>query len=204
MFHDIMGIDRALPWLLVALAAGFAIGSVPVAVLVSRAFGLPDPRGIGSGNPGATNVLRTGNRLAAAVVLVLDMAKGALPVLLFLAWGDLAAQGAGIGALLGHCLSPWLGFRGGKGVATFLGLVAGLYWPAGLGAALIWLAVAGITRISSAAALAATASAPIWLVALGRWEAVLAVSLAVLLVWLRHWSNIRRLLRGAEPRIGRG
>ncbi len=204
MFHDVMGIERALPWLLTALAAGFAIGAVPVAVLVCRALGLPDPRGIGSGNPGATNVLRTGNRAAAALVLALDIAKGAGPVLLFLAWGDLAAQAAGLGALLGHCFSPWLGFRGGKGVATFLGLVLGLHWPAGLASVLTWLAAAGIARISSVGALAATAAAPLWLAAFERWEAVLAAALAAVLVWLRHGRNIARLARGEEPRIGRG
>lgn len=202
MLHDIMGLERALPWLALALAAGYAVGSVPVGILIAKLFGLPDPRSIGSGNIGATNMLRAGNRWAALATLLLDGAKGALPVLWFLSWGDLAAQAAGLGALLGHCFPVWLGFRGGKGVATALGVVLGLHWPAGLLVCATWLAAAGATRISSAGALAATAAAPLWLALLDRWEAVLAACLAAALVWLRHLGNIRRLLAGTEPRIG--
>ncbi|MEO0995616.1 MAG: glycerol-3-phosphate 1-O-acyltransferase PlsY [Pseudomonadota bacterium] len=203
MLHDIMGLDRALPWLLGAFVAGYLIGSVPFGILVSRLFGLADPRTVGSGNIGATNVLRSGHKAAAAVTLLLDALKGAVPVLLFLFWGDLAAQAAGLGALIGHCFPVWLRFRGGKGVATFLGLVAALYWPAGAAAALTWLFAAGASRISSLAALVSAASAPVWLWGLGRLEAFLAVALAAVLVWARHHANIGRLLRGEEPRIGR-
>ncbi|MEO1601065.1 MAG: glycerol-3-phosphate 1-O-acyltransferase PlsY [Pseudomonadota bacterium] len=203
MLHDIMGLDRALPWLLGAFLAGYLVGSVPFGILVSRLFGLPDPRTVGSGNIGATNVLRSGHKAAAAVTLLLDALKGAVPVLLFLFWGDLAAQAAGLGALIGHCFPVWLRFRGGKGVATFLGLVAALYWPAGAAAALTWLVAAGASRISSLAALVSAASAPVWLWGLGRLEAFLAVALAAVLVWARHHANIGRLLRGEEPRIGR-
>ncbi|MEL6219356.1 MAG: glycerol-3-phosphate 1-O-acyltransferase PlsY [Pseudomonadota bacterium] len=203
MLHDIMGLDRALPWLLGAFLAGYLVGSVPFGILVSRLFGLADPRTVGSGNIGATNVLRSGHKAAAAVTLLLDALKGAVPVLLFLFWGDLAAQAAGLGALIGHCFPVWLRFRGGKGVATFLGLVAALYWPAGAAAALTWLVAAGASRISSLAALVSAASAPVWLWGLGRLEAVLAVALAAVLVWARHHANIGRLLRGEEPRIGR-
>ena len=202
MFHDVMGLERALPWLIAAFAGGYLAGSVPFGMLLSRLMGLGDLRRIGSGNIGATNVLRTGNRTAAALTLVLDALKGALPVLLFLGWGDLAAQAAGAGALVGHCFPVWLRFRGGKGVATFLGVMVGLYWPAGAAVCLTWLAGAGISRISSVGALAAAASAPLWLMAFERWEAVLVAILLAALVWLRHAGNIVRLLRGEEPRIG--
>ena len=202
MLHDIMGLDRALPWLIAAFAAGYLAGSIPFGLLLSRTLGLGDPRRIGSGNIGATNVLRTGSKGAAALTLLLDAAKGAAPVLAFLSWGDLAAQAAGLGAFLGHCFPVWLGFRGGKGVATFLGIVLALHWPAGLAVCATWLAAAGLSRISSVGALAAAASAPLWLVALSRWEAVLAAALLAGLVWLRHRANIARLIRREEPRIG--
>ncbi|MEM9044902.1 MAG: glycerol-3-phosphate 1-O-acyltransferase PlsY [Pseudomonadota bacterium] len=198
-----MGIERALPWLPGALACGYLAGSIPMGLAVARLFSLPDPRNIGSGNIGATNVLRTGNKAAAAITLLLDASKGLLAVLFFLGWGDLAAQAAGLGALIGHCFPIWLGFRGGKGVATFLGVLLGLFWPAGLLACLTWLIVAGIFRISSVAALASSLSAPIWLAILDRWEAVLVMILIALLVWVRHAANIRRVIAGDEPRIGK-
>lgn len=203
MLHTIMGLERALPWLLLALAGGYVIGSIPMGVIVARLFKLGDLRKIGSGNIGATNVLRTGNKLAAALTLIVDMAKGLIAVLIFLRWGDLAAQAAGIGAVLGHCLPVWLWFRGGKGVATFIGVIFGFFWQAGILVCVTWLAVAALFRISSLSALAAAVSAPVWLLLLGRPEAVLAA--AVLAAWLilRHHANIRRLLAGTEPRIGK-
>jgi glycerol-3-phosphate acyltransferase PlsY len=202
MLHDVMGWERALPWLALAFACGYLIGSVPIGLIAARAFGTIDPRKIGSGNIGATNVLRTGNKRAAAATLLLDMAKGALPVLVFLRWGDLAAQAAAVGAVIGHTLPVWLGFRGGKGVATFLGVTLGLYWPAGALVCATWLAAAFLSRISSVGALAAAASAPLWFYALGRLEAVLVVAALAAWVWLRHAANIGRLARGHEPRIG--
>lgn len=204
MFHDILGIEQALPWLLMALAAGYLAGSIPFGVLVARVFRLGDLRRIGSGNIGATNVLRTGNRAAAALTLVLDAAKGAVPVALFLNWGDLAAQAAGLGAFIGHCLPVWLGFRGGKGVATFLGIMLGLHWLTFAALCATWLAAAALSRISSVGALAASASAPLWLMLFGRWEAVLFAIVLAVLIWLRHHANIARLVRGEEPRIGAG
>jgi acyl phosphate:glycerol-3-phosphate acyltransferase len=205
MLHDVMAWERALPWLGVAFACGYLVGSVPVGLLVSRLFGIVDPRRIGSGNIGATNVLRTGSKRAAAATLLFDMAKGAVPVLVFLhLWGDLAAQAAGVGAIVGHTLPVWLRFRGGKGVATFLGLVLGLYPPAGALVCATWLLAAFVSRISSLGALAATASAPVWFWLLGRPEAVLAVTAVAAWVWLRHADNIGRLARGSEPRIGAG
>jgi glycerol-3-phosphate acyltransferase PlsY len=202
MFHEIMGLERALPWLALAFGCGYLAGSIPFGVLIARALRLGDLRRIGSGNIGATNVLRTGNRAAAAGTLLLDAAKGAVPVLVFLGWGDLAAQAAGVGAFLGHCFPAWLLFRGGKGVATFLGILLALHWPSGLSALLTWLAAAALTRTSSGGALAASASAPLWLVLFDRWEAVLVAALLAALLWLRHLGNIGRLLRGEEPMIG--
>jgi glycerol-3-phosphate acyltransferase PlsY len=202
MLHDILGLERALPWLALAFAAGYALGSVPVGVVLARMFGLPDPRGLGSGNIGATNMLRTGHRWAALATLLLDGAKGLVPAAGFLAWGDLAAQAAGAGALIGHCFPVWLRFRGGKGVATFLGVLLGLHWPAGLCVCLTWIVSATLTRISSVGALAATASAPLWLMGFGRWEAVLAAILLAAVVWIRHAGNIARLAKGTEPRFG--
>ena len=202
MLHDLQLIETSLPWLLQALAAGYLIGSIPVGVVLARVFGLGDLRKIGSGNIGATNVLRTGNKAAAALTLVLDMVKGLAPVLVFFQWGDLAAQAAGIGAVLGHCLPIWLRFRGGKGVATFLGVILGLYWLAGLLVCATWLAAAAVTRISSVGALAAAASAPVWLWVLSRPEAVLTAAGLAVWIWIRHHQNIGRLLKGEEPRIG--
>ncbi|MEM7059395.1 MAG: glycerol-3-phosphate 1-O-acyltransferase PlsY [Pseudomonadota bacterium] len=195
-------IEASWPWLLRALAIGYVIGSIPMGVIVARLFGLGDLRKIGSGNIGATNVLRTGSKVAAACTLVVDMAKGWIAVALFLQWGDLAGQSAGIGAVLGHCLPVWLLFRGGKGVATFLGVILGLDIFAGLLTCATWLAGAAVTRISSAAAMASALSAPLWLMVLGRPEAVLAAAFLAAWVILRHHANIRRLLSGTEPRIG--
>ncbi|MEM1383453.1 MAG: glycerol-3-phosphate 1-O-acyltransferase PlsY [Pseudomonadota bacterium] len=197
-----MGFEQALPWLLTALAAGYLIGSIPMGILVSRLFGLGDLRQIGSGNIGATNVLRTGNRAAAGLTLVLDAAKAALPVLYFLGWGDLAAQAAGAGALIGHCFPIWLRFRGGKGVASCLGVLLGLAWPAGLAACATWLAVAGTIRISSVAGMLSALSGPVWLWFLDGPRAVLLAAGLGVLITLRHHENLGRLWRGTEPKIG--
>ena len=190
---------------LVALALGYLAGSIPFGVLITRAMGLGDLRSIGSGNIGATNVLRTGNKRAALATLLLDGGKGAVAVLVARAIaGEPAALVAALCAFLGHLFPVWLGFRGGKGVATFLGIMLALAWPAGIAACLTWLAVAAAFRYSSLAALVAAAAAPLWLAVFGRSDAIwLAVALA-LLVFVRHHANIRRLLAGTEPRIGKG
>jgi glycerol-3-phosphate acyltransferase PlsY len=190
---------------LAALVLGYLVGSIPFGVLITRAMGLGDLRSIGSGNIGATNVLRTGNRAAAFATLVLDGGKGAVAVLVARAIaGEPAALVAALGAFLGHLFPVWLGFRGGKGVATFLGILLALAWPAGIAACLTWLATAVAFRFSSLAALVAAASAPLWLALFGRPDAIwLAVALAVL-VFVRHHANIRRLAAGTEPRIGKG
>jgi glycerol-3-phosphate acyltransferase PlsY len=204
MFHDIMGIERALPWLITALAVGYLAGSVPFGVLVARIFKLGDLRKIGSGSIGATNVLRTGNKLAAFMTVLLDALKGTVPVLIFLSfWGDLAGQAAALGAFLGHCFPVWLRFRGGKGVATWLGIMLAIHPLTWAALCLTWLATAALTRFSSAGGLAAAASGPLWLILFGRWEAVLLAIILGALVWLRHYANIQRILRGEEPKIGK-
>ncbi|PWE32298.1 acyl-phosphate glycerol 3-phosphate acyltransferase [Maritimibacter sp. 55A14] len=188
---------------LVALAA-YLLGAVPFGLVFARIFGLGDLRSIGSGNIGATNVLRTGNRLAAFLTLVLDAGKGAIAVLAAAAlWGADAAQLAGVSAFLGHCFPVWLGFKGGKGVATFLGTLLALSLPAGLTACATWAVTAALLRFSSLAALVAAASAPVWLWWLGQPQAVVFGLALAALVWVRHHANISRLLAGTEPRIGR-
>ena len=176
---------------------------MPELIVMARLFGLGDLRQIGSGNIGATNVLRTGNKPAALLTLLGDAGKGAAAVLLARAFlAEDAAQIAGFAAFLGHCFPIFLGFNGGKGVATWLGTMLALAWPIGLAACATWLVVAVLFRISSLAALAAAALSPIWAVLLGfPAYVILSVALA-LLIFLRHRANIERLIAGDEPRIG--
>ncbi|MEM6760642.1 MAG: glycerol-3-phosphate 1-O-acyltransferase PlsY [Pseudomonadota bacterium] len=184
--------------------AGYALGSVPFGLVLARVMSLGDLRQIGSGNIGATNVLRTGNKTAAGLTLLLDAGKGAAALLLAraLTGTEDAAQIAGLAAMLGHCYPVWLRFAGGKGVATFIGLMLALAWPAGIGVCIAWLVGAGALRISSAGALVASAAAPVILWALGFGGAVvLALALAALIYW-RHRANITRILAGTEPKIG--
>lgn len=187
---------------LTALLA-YLLGSVPFGVLIARALGLGDLRRIGSGNIGATNVLRTGNKGAAAATLILDAAKGAVAVLAARHFaGETASMVAGLAAFLGHLFPVWLGFRGGKGVATFLGVMLALAWPVGLACCATWAAVAAAARLSSLAALVAAVSAPMWLWLLGPREAIWLGAALAALVLIRHHANIRRLIAGTEPRIG--
>lgn len=204
ILHFPMGWENALPWWGLAFAIGYLCGSIAFGALFSRAFGLGDLRKVGSGNIGATNVLRTGNKAAAALTLLADMLKGFLPVWYFLGWGDLSGQIAGIGAVIGHCLPVWLMFRGGKGVATFLGVMLALSLPAGALICATWLAAAALFRISSLSALLAAASAPAWIWLMDGPRAVLCAGLLAVFVCLRHHQNIARLVRGEEPRIGQG
>ena len=193
----------AMNWLY-ALALGYALGSVPFGLLLTRAFGAGDLRTIGSGNIGATNVLRTGRKGLAAATLLLDALKGLAAVLLAYRFFPDAADIAALGAILGHCFPVWLGFKGGKGVATMLGIALGLAWPIGLAYAAIWLAVLGLTRISSLAGMSAAIAAPIaaWVTGNAGHTPILA-AIAVLILWL-HRGNIARLRAGTEARLGDG
>jgi glycerol-3-phosphate acyltransferase PlsY len=184
---------------------GLVLGSIPFGLLLTRAAGLGDIRAIGSGNIGATNVLRTGNKSLAAATLALDFLKGAVAVWLA-AWlfGPQTAGIAAIAAVLGHCHPPWLAFRGGKGVATALGAFLALGWPIFVAAALTWLAMAKVTKISSASALTGMAVAAVVAFAWGGGSLGWPVGLIALYVFVRHHANIRRLLSGTEPRIGEG
>ena len=188
--------------LVIAGLLAYALGSVPFGIVAARLFGLGDLRAVGSGNIGATNVLRTGSKAAAALTLVGDAGKGALAVVLArLALGEDAAQVAALCAFLGHCFPVWLGFRGGKGVATFLGTLLALAWPLGLAACATWLATAAVGRISSLAALVAALASPLWALWLRPEAVALCAALAALIVY-RHAANVRRIARGEEPRIG--
>jgi len=196
-------IETSVLLLLVWAVLGYLIGSVSGGMAMSRVFGLGNLRDIGSGNIGATNVLRTGNKTAAAGTLLMDAAKGAVVALL--AWavtGQDAAQVAGFMAFVGHCYPIWLGFKGGKGVATFLGLLLALAWPVGIAACLTWLVAAVVTRISSFAAIFAAATSTIWMAFLGQGHMLLMGALLTLLVFWRHRANIQRLRAGTEPKIG--
>jgi len=189
--------------LLAAVVIGYLLGSIPFGLLLTRAAGLGDIRRTGSGNIGATNVLRTGRKDVAAATLLLDGGKGAVAVLALAAWAGLVpALLAGVAAVAGHCSSPWVGFKGGKGVATALGVVLAWCWPAGLVCLLVWLAAAFLSKRSSVGALAAMTAAPVLLWWLAGPETALA-GLAVAAISIgRHHGNIVRLIAGTEPRIG--
>jgi glycerol-3-phosphate acyltransferase PlsY len=197
--------DFAHAWPFYAAAIlGYLLGSIPFGLVLTRLAGLGDIRKVGSGNIGATNVLRTGRKGLAAATLLLDSGKGAAAVLIAQQFGPDMAALAGGAAFLGHCFPVWLRFKGGKGVATFLGVMLAIAWPAGLACCATWLAVAALLRWSSLAALASAALAPLYAWAWADWLRVeLAIFLAVI-VFVRHHANIRRLLKGEEPKIGRG
>jgi glycerol-3-phosphate acyltransferase PlsY len=186
---------------LVALLGGYLLGSIPFGLVLTRLAGLGDIRTIGSGNIGATNVLRTGNKPLALAVLLLDSGKGAAAVLIAAMWSDDDALAAGLGAVMGHLFPVWLGFKGGKGVATTFGTLLALAWPVGL---IAWLAMALVFRMSSAAALAAIAATPIAAYFLGSIALACTALLLAALVWFKHAANIDRLLHGTEPRISFG
>ena len=195
--------DSSMTQLLLWAVLGYLMGSIPFGMIIARVMGLGNLRSIGSGNIGATNVLRTGNKPAAALTLLFDAAKGAIAVLLAraLAQED-AAQIAALAAFLGHCFPVWLGFKGGKGVATFLGLWLALDWRVGVACCLTWLVAALIWRISSLSALAAAAMSAVWVLSLTNGSALaLSIVLTVLVFW-RHRANLQRIKAGTEPKIG--
>ncbi|ANY20383.1 putative glycerol-3-phosphate acyltransferase [Tsuneonella dongtanensis] len=187
---------------LYAALLGYAFGSIPFGLLLARAAGLGDVRKIGSGNIGATNVLRTGNKGVAAATLLLDLAKGLAPVLLAKTLWPGSEGIAAVAAVLGHCFPVWLGFKGGKGVATNAGVSFGLAWPIGLAYALVWLVVLAVGRISSVAGMSAVVAAAVAAAVLGFGDYVVPLAvIAALIIWL-HRANIGRLMRGEEPRVG--
>jgi acyl phosphate:glycerol-3-phosphate acyltransferase len=187
--------------ILLPLVLGYLLGSVPFGLVITKAAGLGDIRAIGSGNIGATNVLRTGRKDLALATLLLDGGKGAIAVLIAYAMGW-RPEVAGAAAFLGHCYPVWLGFKGGKGVATFLGTLFALYFPAGLFAGAIWLAVAFTLKYSSLAALVAAAATPLVMFSMGKPAFALAALFMAALIFIRHRANISRLLAGDEPKIG--
>ena len=188
---------------LITAFAAYLLGSIPFGIVIARLFGLGDLRAIGSGNIGTTNVLRTGNRLAAFLTLMLDAGKGAGAVLVARSvLGEDAAQLAGLAAFVGHLFPVWLGFRGGKGVATFLGILLALALPVGGAACGIWLITARIRRYSSLAALVAAALSPLAAIILGFGDIAILASVLAILIFERHKANIVRLWNGQEPRIG--
>jgi glycerol-3-phosphate acyltransferase PlsY len=198
MFESI----EPLPAIL-TVAFGYLCGSIPFGLLLTRAAGLGDIRAIGSGNIGATNVLRTGNTQLAAATLLCDMLKGLVPVILLdFSYGRELAIVAGFGAFMGHIFPVWLKFRGGKGVATFVGVLTGLFWPAALAFGAIWVSIAWLTRYSSLAALIASAAVPLILYQFGLLPETVLFALLAAILWTKHHENIRRLMSGTEGRIG--
>ncbi len=201
---EAMNWGLAWPFFLAAFAVGYLFGSIPFGVVLTRLAGLGDVRAIGSGNIGATNVLRTGRKGLAAATLLGDALKGtAAVVLMGWLWGPNAALLAALGAFLGHLFPAWLGFKGGKGVATFLGCLLGLKPTAALAFAAVWLAVAFASRYSSLSALVASAASPFVLWFLGERQMAELVAILVVLLWWKHLDNIKRLAAGTEGRIGR-
>jgi glycerol-3-phosphate acyltransferase PlsY len=194
----------AWPEIAYALILGYPLGSIPFGFIFTRLSGAGDIRAVGSGATGATNVLRTGKYAAAAATLIFDAAKGAAAVLIaghF--WGEIAAAAAAVGAILGHLFPVWLGFKGGKGVATSLGVLLTLYWPVALASLATWLAVAAVSRISSLSALVAAVAAPIFMLLWGQKTFSVATLIIAIFVLIAHRDNIKRLIAGTEPRIGK-
>lgn len=189
--------------MLVAMLGAYLIGSIPFGLLLTKAAGLGDVRAQGSGNIGATNVLRAGGKKLGAATLLLDLLKGLAAVLIArFAFGEVAVPYAAVAAVLGHCFPLWLGFRGGKGVATNAGVAFGLAWPLGLVYALVWLSMLAITRISSLAGMTAVIAATVAAALLGYGDYIIALAvIAAIIIWL-HRANIGRLLKGEEPRVG--
>jgi glycerol-3-phosphate acyltransferase PlsY len=189
----------------ISVLIGYLCGSIPFGLILTKAAGLGDVRSIGSGNIGATNVLRTGNKRIAALTLLFDGLKGAAPVLLLNYFGETqAGMIAGLAAMIGHLFPIWLGFKGGKGVATNIGVLFGLYWPLGLIFIALWIALAFAFRISSLAGLVTSGLTPLWACLLGRTDLLLPTVLIAIAIWIMHRANIGRLLKGEEPRIDLG
>ncbi|WP_457582898.1 glycerol-3-phosphate 1-O-acyltransferase PlsY [Ensifer canadensis] len=199
---DLFSWQLGLPSTVLSLAFGYLLGSIPFGLILTRMAGLGDVRKIGSGNIGATNVLRTGNKKLAAATLLLDALKGTAAAAIASLWGIEAGIAAGLAAFLGHLFPVWLGFKGGKGVATYIGVLLGLVPWMVLVFAAAWLVMAKISRYSSLSALVATAVIPVVLYATGHEKVALLFAVMTLITWVKHRANIQRLLAGTESRIG--
>ncbi len=194
--------DPVIVAVLLSAVLGYLMGSVPFGVILTKLAGAGDLRSIGSGNIGATNVLRTGRKGLAAATLIGDALKGTLAVLVLARFGEVGALTAALFAVIGHMFPVWLGFKGGKGVATYLGVLIGVAWPVAVGFALVWIAVAAALRYSSLAALTATLLSPVAFAVMGEWPQAVVFAVLTALVWWRHSANISRLIAGSESKIG--
>ena len=198
----IPALELGLMNIFLVILFAYLIGSIPFGIIISKIMGLGNLRDIGSGNIGATNVLRTGNKLAAILTLIFDLLKGAISVIItYYIFNDTTAQIAALSSFLGHCFPIWLKFKGGKGVATFIGISLALYWPAGILICLTWVLTAFLSRISSLSALISSLSSILWVWVLGAPSAVFIMTVLTILIWYRHIENIKRIIKNTEPKI---
>ena len=198
----IPALELGLMNIFLVILFAYLIGSIPFGIIISKIMGLGNLRNIGSGNIGATNVLRTGNKLAAILTLIFDLLKGAIAVIItYYIFNDTTAQIAALSSFLGHCFPIWLKFKGGKGVATFIGISLALYWPAGILICLTWVLTAFLSRISSLSALISSLSSILWVWVLGAPSAVFIMTVLTILIWCRHIENIKRIIKNTEPKI---
>ena len=198
----IPALELGLMNIFLVILFAYLIGSIPFGIIISKIMGLGNLRNIGSGNIGATNVLRTGNKLAAILTLIFDLLKGAIAVIItYYIFNDTTAQIAALSSFLGHCFPIWLKFKGGKGVATFIGISLALYWPAGILICLTWVLTAFLSRLSSLSALISSLSSILWVWILGVPSAVFVMTVLTILIWFRHIENIKRIIKNTEPKI---
>ena len=198
----IPALELGLMNIFLVILFAYLIGSIPFGIIISKIMGLGNLRNIGSGNIGATNVLRTGNKLAAILTLSFDLLKGAIAVIItYYIVNDTTAQIAALSSFLGHCFPIWLKFKGGKGVATFIGISLALYWPAGILICLTWVLTAFLSRISSLSALISSLSSILWVWILGVPSAVFVMIVLTILLWYRHIDTIKRIIKNTEPKI---
>jgi len=198
----IPALELGLMNIFLVILFAYLIGSIPFGIIISKIMGLGNLRNIGSGNIGATNVLRTGNKLAAILTLIFDLLKGAISVIItYYIFNDTTAQIAALSSFLGHCFPIWLKFKGGKGVATFIRISLALYWPAGILICLTWVLTAFLSRISSLSALISSLSSILWVWILGVPSAVFVMTVLTILIWFRHIENIKRIIKNTEPKI---
>jgi len=198
----IPALELGLMNIFLVILFAYLIGSIPFGIIISKIMGLGNLRNIGSGNIGATNVLRTGNKLAAILTLIFDLLKGAISVIItYYIFNDTTAQIAALSSFLGHCFPIWLKFKGGKGVATFIGISLALYWPAGILICLTWVLTAFLSRISSLSALISSLSSILWVWILGVPSAIFVMTVLTILIWFRHIENIKRIIKNTEPKI---